>query len=238
MTTGIGTLSDLLPQQGGGGRIYGVVVGVVTDVNDVKGLNRVKVKFPWLPNGPLGVPIEGPWARVVTPMAGNGRGLWLLPQVDDEVAVMFEHGDPNHPYVIGALWNGQDKPPVAAGSPPPQMAVLKSKSGHTITLDDTNGAEKITVVDKTGKNQIVIDSTQSTVAITGAQGLTITATQGNIGLAASAGDVTVSCNNFNVTAQQAYSIAGNTTGEVKANAGLKVTCMAGVSINNDALKVM
>jgi len=44
-------------------------------------------------------------------MAGKDRGIFFLPEVDDEVLVAFENGDINQPYVIGSLWNGVDVPP-------------------------------------------------------------------------------------------------------------------------------
>ena len=56
------------------------------------------------------------WARLATLMAGAGRGTWFVPEVDDEVLAVFEGGDPHRPYVIGALWNGQDAPPETMGS--------------------------------------------------------------------------------------------------------------------------
>ena len=61
-------------------RIGGVVVGVVTNNQDPDGLGRVKVRFPWLSEEH-----ESHWARMVTPMAGNDRGFYMLPEVDDEV---------------------------------------------------------------------------------------------------------------------------------------------------------
>ena len=102
-------LFDVLSMDGGGGvaqRMSGVVVGVVTNTQDPAGLGRVKVKFPWLSDSE-----ESFWARVATPMAGKGRGFYFLPEVEDEVLLAFEHGDARFPYVLGALWNGQDKPP-------------------------------------------------------------------------------------------------------------------------------
>ena len=87
-------------------RIYGVVVGVVTNNQDPEELGRVKVKFPWLSDAD-----ESDWARIATPMAGNEKGIYFLPEVDDEVLVVFEHGDLRFPYIIGALWNGQAPPP-------------------------------------------------------------------------------------------------------------------------------
>ena len=67
--------------------------------------------------------------------------MLYLPEVDDEVLVGFEHGDIHRPYVIGALWNGKDQPPLqvseAVGDGKVNKRVIKSRSGHTITLDDT-----------------------------------------------------------------------------------------------------
>ena len=87
-------------------KIYGVVIGIVTNNQDPDKLGRVKVQFPWLSNED-----ESFWARIASPMAGDKRGIYFLPEVDDEVLVVFEHGDMRFPYVIGALWNGQDSPP-------------------------------------------------------------------------------------------------------------------------------
>ena len=87
------------------GRILGVVTGVVTNNKDPDKLGRVKVRFPWLSDTD-----ESWWARVASPMAGKDRGVFFLPEVDDEVLVAFEHGDPRFPYVIGALWNGSTPP--------------------------------------------------------------------------------------------------------------------------------
>ena len=83
-----------------------IVVGIVTDNNDPDNLARVKVKYPWLTEEH-----QSFWARIATPMAGPQRGMVFMPEVDDEVLVAFEHGDIRRPYVIGCLWNGNDKPP-------------------------------------------------------------------------------------------------------------------------------
>ncbi|WP_432194827.1 phage baseplate assembly protein V [Streptomyces sp. bgisy027] len=90
-----------------GGGFLGVVIGIVRNNRDPKGLGRVKVELPWLADGTL-----TDWARVAVPMAGPGTGFFFLPEPDDEVLVAFEHGNPEVPYVVGALWNGKDRPPV------------------------------------------------------------------------------------------------------------------------------
>ncbi|HEX2224158.1 MAG TPA: phage baseplate assembly protein V, partial [Thermoanaerobaculia bacterium] len=115
-------------------RIYGVVVGVVTNNQDPEGLGRVKLRLPW-----LSAQAESDWARVISPMAGGDRGLYALPEVDDEVLVAFEHGRAELPYVLGSLWNGKDKPPAANEDGKNKLRVLKSRSGHRVRLDDTAG---------------------------------------------------------------------------------------------------
>ncbi len=83
-----------------------LVIGVVTSNDDPDKLARVKVKYPT-----LGDNVESGWARVVRGASGSGeRGAVALPHVNDEVIVAFEHGDVRRPFVLGALYNGKDKP--------------------------------------------------------------------------------------------------------------------------------
>ena len=82
-----------------------LVVGLVTNNNDPEGMGRVRVKYPSLSDSE-----ESAWARIATPSAGNARGLLMMPQVQEEVIIGFEHGDTRRPIVVGSLFNGRDKP--------------------------------------------------------------------------------------------------------------------------------
>jgi phage protein D/phage baseplate assembly protein gpV len=143
---------------------YGVVVGIVTNLSDPDGLARVKVKFPTISEN-----LESHWARLATPMAGSGRGFEFIPEVEDEVLVAFEHNDISKPYVIGGLWNGKDKPPLnnneLIDNGKIKKRIIKSSSGHQIIFDDSANGEKISIIDKTGTNKIVIDSTNKSLSI-------------------------------------------------------------------------
>jgi uncharacterized protein involved in type VI secretion and phage assembly len=156
------TLSQLLGSNHNSG--YGVVVGIVTNAKDPDGLARVKVKYPTISDQ-----LESHWARLVTPMAGSGRGFEFIPEVNDEVLVAFEYDDINRPYILGSLWNGKDKPPEAsneiASDGKVKKRIIHSRSGHTITLDDTDGDEKISIIDKTGKNLVEIDSANNALEV-------------------------------------------------------------------------
>jgi uncharacterized protein involved in type VI secretion and phage assembly len=149
-------------------RTNGVTTAIVTDINDRRGQGRVLVKFPWSGK-------NSAWAPVMTPMAGDHRGLYCLPEVNDHVLVMFDRGRIDSPYVIGAVWSGKDKPPLPDGKNKNDLRIFKSRSGHTITLDDTRGSEQVTVVDKSGKNKIVIDSKSNKITIHSSQDLSIEA---------------------------------------------------------------
>lgn len=155
-------LLDAIEEQG---KVYGVVVAIVTTTKDPEGLGRVKVKYPW-----LGKDAEGYWARVVAPMAGPDRGVYFLPEVDDVVLVAFEQGDVRFGYVIGSLWDAKHKPPVKNEDGKNNIRQIKSRCGHLIILDDTKDAEKISIIDKSGKNSISIDSANKTISISAPDG--------------------------------------------------------------------
>jgi uncharacterized protein involved in type VI secretion and phage assembly len=157
------------------GRIYGVAVGVVTDNKDPDGLGRVKVKLPWLPDD-----TESDWSRVLTFMAGNGRGGVFLPEVEDEVLVAFEHGDVRFPYVLGGLYNGKDAPPFTNDDGKNDKRMFRSRSGMTLTFDDKDGSEKLELADKDGKESLVIDMAGKKLVLTSSGDLELNAEQGAV----------------------------------------------------------
>jgi len=155
-------------------KLYGVMPAIVTSNTDPETLGRVRVRFPWLPDEKL----DSAWARLALPGAGPNRGMLFIPEVNDEVLVAFEQGDPSSPYVVGALWNKKDKPPkastgtaVTAGKV--NQRIMRSRTGHVIVLDDTQGKEKIIIQDKTGKNSIEINSPDNSMSIRSQGDLTI-----------------------------------------------------------------
>ena len=156
----------------------GLVVGLVTDNKDPQGQGRVKVKYPWLTEEHA-----SDWARVVSVGAGNQRGIEFLPEVNDEVLVGFEMGDIHCPYVLGGLWNGKDSiPKDVTGGNGVQQRLIRSRTGHMITLDDSDGGGGITIEDSAG-NKLVLDTQQNKLTITVKGDIELNA-QGNMTLKA------------------------------------------------------
>jgi uncharacterized protein involved in type VI secretion and phage assembly len=201
-------ISDSIQNDLRGGRIQGVVVGIVTNNQDPDGLGRVKVKFPWLSDVD-----ESTWARIAAPMAGDQRGVYFLPEVDDEVLVAFEHGDVRFPYVLGALWNGKDAPPASNDDGKNNVRIIKSRSGHVIKLNDEDGKETIEIVDKSEKNSILIDTANNSIAVTSDKDITLSASNGTIKLNAQ---------KIEINSSGPTKIAAGSTASVEASATLTV----------------
>lgn len=156
-------------------KVHEAVIGIVTDNKDPSKLGRVKVKVPILSGDDTTW-----WAPVIMLGAGKNRGWFFIPEKEDEVLVMFEHGDLQRPIVIGALWNGKDK---AADKNPggvPRRSI-KSRAGSLIVFDDENG--KIEISDGTKKGKITIDSA--------ANKITIEALEGDVCFQAPKGDIQI-----------------------------------------------
>jgi uncharacterized protein involved in type VI secretion and phage assembly len=138
-------------------RWLGVYPAAVVDNQDPDRQGRVKVRLPWSPDGSSAYES---WARLATMMGGNNRGTWFVPDNGDEVLVAFAAGNPNHPYVVGALWNGQDSAPHTMDSDNNVKAIV-SRNGIRISLDDTTGAETLTLSTPGGQQITLADGGRS-----------------------------------------------------------------------------
>jgi phage protein D/phage baseplate assembly protein gpV len=161
----------------------GVVIGKVSDVNDPEQQGRVRLTLPWLSDSYVSA-----WARTVQAGAGKDRGAMVIPEVGDEVLVVFEQGDLRRPYVLGGLYNGVDLPSnkgiavIDSGSGAVNRRSMVSRRGHRIDLLDQDGkTEGISLISGDDKLSLVIDATKTsitvhsdgTVKIEGSQGITV-----------------------------------------------------------------
>lgn len=144
------------------GKVYEPVIGIVTDNKDPEKLGRVKLKVPILSDNDTTF-----WVPIIMLGAGKNRGWFFIPEVEDEVLVMFEHGEVNRPIVVGALWGGKDKPPEKNPGANPRR-VIKSRQGSKITFDDEE--MKIVIEDGTQKGKITFDSNANKIIIEALKG--------------------------------------------------------------------
>jgi uncharacterized protein involved in type VI secretion and phage assembly len=184
-------LTEAAPQETtleAGGHAKGVAVAVVKENKDSSGQGRVKVSFPWHSQ-----PQQSYWARIATPMAGKQRGIYFLPEVNDEVLVAFDRGDLRFPYVLGSLWNGQDQSPESNADGKNDVRVIHSRSHHKITINDgaqpliqieladgkrvTLDQNGIELSDKGGSNKVTMQMTAGTITVQAAASISLKAPQ-------------------------------------------------------------
>ncbi|MDA1315566.1 MAG: phage baseplate assembly protein V [Acidobacteria bacterium] len=104
---------------------------------------RTVINYPWNPNSPM------PAVRTAQPSAGADRGFYFVHEMGDEVLVSFVDGNPERPVVVGALWNGVDKPPAddmwGGEFDNNDSKCIVTKSGNRIRINDKEGKEAIII---------------------------------------------------------------------------------------------
>lgn len=231
----ISTIAEILSLMAPKGDTWGPMLGVVTDNSDPDDLGRVKVKLPCLKDD-----IESTWARLVATGAGAMRGVQFIPEVNDEVLVLFEHGDINRPLVIGGLWSQNLAPPkpnsqcIASGHV--NERIIQSRSGHVIILGDEQGKEMITIRDKTGKNEVIIDSAQNTMTVKCEQDITVEA-KGKVNVKSTSGDMAFEGNNLEIKARQNFKVQATGSCEIKSTQSCTVEGTSGLTLKNAAAQI-
>lgn len=150
----------------------GVEIGIVVSTDDPAGEGRLQLRFPT-----ISPTVRSSWAPVATFLAGSQRGAFFMPEVGDQVLVAFHRGHFDHPFVIGFLWDGGSRPPesdiknrviMTPGNHTlrfedgdDKKIIIRSSSGHEIVLDDSPGAQSITIKTQGNQTLVLEDLTQS-----------------------------------------------------------------------------
>ncbi|MBA3746478.1 MAG: VgrG-related protein [Solirubrobacterales bacterium] len=182
------TLIDLLTPAPRGAYAGSLVVGVVTNNDDPDKMGRVRVKFPGLDEQK-----EGWWARVASPSASGKRGMMMMPLVDDEVVVGFEHGDPRRPFVLGSLWNGTSKPDKLAADGGKPDGSFNLSSDKKVGIESTGDMNVTTEAKMTTK-------VSSDYALTVGGAIAIKGDGSEISIKGPSGSVVISSSAITITA--------------------------------------
>ena len=201
-------------------RVYEPMIGIVTDNKDPQKLGRVKIKFPVLSDRDTSW-----WSPIIMLGAGKNRGWFFIPEVDDEVLCIFEHGELDRPLVVGALWNGKDKPPDKNSGGNPRR-VIKSRAGSRIIFDDDK--MQLIIEDGQGKGRITFDSNSNKITIEALKGdVCFQAPKGELKIVASSASFKASSN---VEIHAGGAMAWGTDGAAKLDGGSGAT-LSGAKVN-------
>lgn len=195
---------------GGGAVLFGVVV----DSNDPDGMGRVQVRLASFSGD-----VTLPWIRVLQPLASNKSGSFLLPEKDDNVVILAGPGGPKGMVVLGCLYSGKRLPFIKDDGKNNKKQVY-TRAGNEVTIDDTAGAEKITIQTKESKVKIEFDQAGMKLSLFGKTEVNVSSetkvvvTAKDIELTANAGVV--------VKGTQSVTVEGAQV-EVKATGNVKVS---------------
>lgn len=143
------------------------MIAIVHDNQDPQKLGRVKVNILALTRkvDSEEQPYITDWVQLIVPGAGANRGWFFIPEVKDEVLVMFRDGEP---LVVGALWNKEALPPDKNPDGDNPRRSIKSRAGSSVILDD--GGDVIIIKDGAGKAQITFDAASNQITIEALEG--------------------------------------------------------------------
>jgi uncharacterized protein involved in type VI secretion and phage assembly len=191
-------------------------LGVVVDNKDPRKLGRVQVRLQW-----MRPPEKTPWLRVLAPHYGldakqqKSRGFLFVPEINDQVMVGFQHGDPERPFVFGAMPHGKN---AAVPDPAVQEHHLSVNSGTTVTFLDTQTKHELHLqVDKENLLTIVVDSGQGTITLNASKAIALKATQE---ITLDAPKIAITGDNVSIKGTAKVAIAGAQI-DLKADAELK-----------------
>jgi type VI secretion system secreted protein VgrG len=188
----------------------------VVDNNDPKGMGRVRVQFLWQKDL-SGNDAKTPWIRVASPQGGGSKGFYILPEIDDQVLVAFEHSHPERPYVLTGMYHGKAKPQHSHGEN--NKKAIKTKGGIEILMNDEKGKETFTV---TSPMDVTINATGGKITVTA---------KGDIIIQSSTGNVTISAPNK--IKMEAADIILEAKSSISLKA-MKITEKGDVSVNIEA----
>ncbi|MBP0904188.1 type VI secretion system tip protein VgrG [Mariniflexile gromovii] len=137
--------------------INGLQIGKVVQLqDDPEGENRILVRLPIINNSAKGV-----WARIATLDAGNNRGSFFLPEIDDEVIVGFLNDDPREVIVLGMLNSSAKPAPINAQDDNHEKGFV-TRSGMRVHFNDDT---KTITIDTPAGNSIKLDEDSTSITI-------------------------------------------------------------------------
>ncbi|MGM0621105.1 MAG: type VI secretion system tip protein VgrG, partial [Bacteroidota bacterium] len=206
-----------LPAAGLMAAVNGLQIGIVTQLeNDPDGEDRILVRLPVIDGQEQGI-----WARIASLDAGENRGAFFRPEIDDEVIVGFINEDPNDAVVLGMM-NSSAKPAPLTASDDNHEKGFVTRSGMKFIFNDD---KKSVVLETPGGKKILLDDDAGSIEVEDENANKITLDSGGIVFDSpadisikSTGDVNIEGTNVTVTANAQFKAEGTAGAEVSSSA--------------------
>ena len=151
-------------------RIFGSVVGIVAANYDKEMPGRICVTIPVRDENAN----QLKWAKVAAPYTGKEWGQYFLPEIGDQVLLVFEDGNIEKPYVIGCIPRDNDKLLRKSTDENNGTKQIMTRNGSRITFEDDTDEEgkkdKITVATANEMHRFILDNEKESVILEDKEG--------------------------------------------------------------------
>lgn len=226
---------QIIKTETGDNRVFGVMIGIVARNYDKDMPGRICVTIPVRDQDAN----ELKWARMVMPSSGENWGHYFLPEVGDQVLLVFEQGNIEKPYVIGCIPKDNNKFLTKAVDEKNQykkiitkngnavifednaegegekdkIKIVTSKETHSITLD--NERNQIAISDKDGNNKILMKTQDGQMEIKAEKKLVISVGDSiNLTLNGTSGAVKIECDKFTLNSNSGINIESSASAKI------------------------
>ena len=183
---------------------------------DPAGEDRIKIKIP-----NFGEDGNGIWARIAAPDAGENRGFFFRPEIEDEVIVGFVNNDPRSPIVLGMLNSSAKPAPIVASNDNHEKGIITRSEMKILFNDD----QKSIVIETPAGNKIKLSEEDETILIEDQSGNKLEMTSDGILIDSSSdvnikssGDLTLEGTNVTITANAEFKASGSAGAELSTSA--------------------
>ncbi|MCR5253521.1 MAG: phage baseplate assembly protein V [Treponema sp.] len=140
----------------------------VSDNKDPDGLNRIRITFTDEDE------VVSNWVPYVSPLTGDGTGISVLPDVDDEVLVASLGTEKSYCVVIGSVWSEAAAAPETGENSDADLnqdgknslTFIKTKGDNMLILDDTEGKEKIQIIHNKTNSRVEFLAEDKKISVT------------------------------------------------------------------------
>jgi uncharacterized protein involved in type VI secretion and phage assembly len=201
---------------------------VVVSNEDPDGEHRVRVRMPL-----VSADADGTWARVASPDAGDNRGLFLRPEIGDEVVLGFLNDDPRQAVILG-MFNSSAKPAPLEGSDDNHEKVYQTRAGMKLYFNDDT---KVMSLETPAGNSIVLSEEDKAITLTDQHGNTIAMNADGITIESKKAITLKAGSEIKMESKTAFAIKGGTELKMEGASSAEISSSAVTKVKGSLVQL-
>lgn len=208
--------------------VHGLQIGVVTSNEDPDGEFRVRVRLPLVE-----AEGDGVWARVASLDAGTDRGLFIRPEIGDEVVLGFLDDDPRRPVMLGMLHSSAKASPIE-GTDANHEKLFQTRSAMKLYFNDDT---RVLRLETPAGNRVTLTEADKAITIVDQNGNTLEMTSDGIALTSSAAITIKAATELTLESGSGFAVKCGSTLTLEGSAGAELTSSASTTIRGGVVRI-